>query len=69
MSGKSKDPTIKERLACLETKQDGIASDVSECKANLSNHLEHHFWLNMTLVGAVVAEAIGFLVLIAKHVL
>jgi hypothetical protein len=66
MSGKSKDPTIKERLVCLETKQDGIASDVFECKTNLNNHLEHHFWFNMTLLGAVVVEAIALFIAAIK---
>lgn len=46
---------IIERLTRVETKQD-ITNE------NLTNHLEHHFWINATLAGAIIAEAIAFIV-------
>jgi hypothetical protein len=61
-----KEVTTKERLASIESTQEAIMEDIKECKENLNNHLQHHFWFTITLIGACGAEAIGLIVLVLK---
>jgi hypothetical protein len=57
----SKTGTPKEQLASLCT-------DMKWLKQQLSNHLSHHWVVTLTLLGVVVTEAVGFVVLVARHV-
>ena len=56
-----KTDTTRELLA-------GLRTDMEWMKLQFNNHLAHHFWFLMIISSAVVAEAIGFLVLVIKHV-
>jgi hypothetical protein len=59
MSGKGKDPTIKERLVCVETKLDTVIE-------NLKNHLQHHWVATAALLTALITESVGLIFLIIK---
>lgn len=54
-----KDLTTKERLAIVETL-------LKEVKEGLKNHLAHHFWVNVTLLGCIATEAIAILIIALK---
>lgn len=59
MSGRSGNPTTKERLTCIETKQDSIIS-------KLDNHLRHHWEFTLVLLGAIITEAAGIIIIAIK---
>lgn len=37
-----------------------LAQQMDTVTTMLGNHLEHHFWYNMTLLGAFIATATAF---------
>jgi hypothetical protein len=57
----SKQGTVKEQIASLCT-------DMQWLKKQFDNHLAHHWAFTVALLSAIIAEAIGFIVLVAKHV-
>jgi hypothetical protein len=58
----SKSGSSKEQLASLCT-------DMKWLKEAFDNHLAHHWAFNIILLTAVIGEAIGFIILVIKHVL
>jgi hypothetical protein len=59
MSGKGKDPSIKERLVFVETKLDTLLE-------GFQNHLSHHWACTIALIGALITESVGLIFLILK---
>lgn len=58
----NREPTIRERLTRLETL-------LKEVHTNLNNHLQHHFLINITLLGCIVTEAVALLIIVIKSLI
>ena len=58
---RKKDPTLKERMASFET-------DMCWLKKQISNHLQHHWAVTLTLLAAVLAQSVTIVVGVIKYI-